>query len=1061
MDVLVALCERPNTVVSTDELLQQCWGSTLHGDNPVHKIVAQLRQVLGDNATAALYIQTIRKRGYRTVAEVLRPDPAATPLPAAWQDASPFRGLQAFQEEHATVFFGRNSANAELKLALQAQVGAGLALMLVLGPSAAGKTSLVRAGLLPGLARAEPGRDWVVVSPLTMDLGDIGEHALLDALGSVLLDWEIDGKPAFPGASAAALGQRMADAPGAVADELAQAIARELGDGGGHRCALFIDRFEAIFTLPHIDEAQRRSFLGAIEAFARSSAAVVVVGCRNDLYPRIAEYPVLMEGKARGGHFDLGRPSHAEIAQIIRLPAIAANLTFGVDAQSHARLDDILCESAFNGQDALPLLQYTLHELYRLRTPEGELSFDAFHRLGGLEGVIGQRAEEVISAMGESARAALPRVLSLVVTMSANEDIVTSRRAPWSALHGADEHAVVNTLVEARLFVSELVAGEPGFGVAHEAILRRWPRAVAWIAGHRNALRVRAGIAALAARWASEGRSSDLLLPAGRQLDEANSLLDVTTFSLSADELGLVRASAKKAARRRHMRYGTMAVVMLLAVFAGVSALIAAGANVAAQERRAEAEGLMGFMLGDLADKLRPLGRLELLDGISAKAIEYLSVSRSDEASEASLGHRAKALQTIGEVRIARGDPKGALAALSSARAITAKQLERAPRDTQVLKNAGANAFWLGQLYLDQSDWSKTEELFKAYRDFSDRVAAITPNDPDAWVEQSYAHNSLGTLELMRGNPKAAGAAFLRSIELKRRATASRPDDRVLAADLADSLTWAASAGETTGELGAAMALYQQALEQLEQLHQLAPKDALYAHRYALALQHRADLARALGRDQAALDDFAKVKDTLAQIVAAEPGNLAWQADLVAVSLRELHIRMRRDDHRTVLAAFAVILKQIDGLTAAAPDRVEWMKSKAHALQRSAVVLSAMGQRDEAMRRMDVAQALIDKVYAKNPDDVRARAMLADAALGRAGVEAADDDAKAMQRSCARALASIGKVASDSQDFRVLDPWIRASVCLGQIDKVAEAISRLDRMGYHESDYLKYLSLHR
>lgn len=92
MDVLLFLCQRAGEVVSSDEIVSHCWPGVDTGDNPLHKIINQLRRALGDSATDPTYIETIRKRGYRTLAEVRFPiGHEATASPQSWQGGSPFR----------------------------------------------------------------------------------------------------------------------------------------------------------------------------------------------------------------------------------------------------------------------------------------------------------------------------------------------------------------------------------------------------------------------------------------------------------------------------------------------------------------------------------------------------------------------------------------------------------------------------------------------------------------------------------------------------------------------------------------------------------------------------------------------------------------------------------------------------------------------------------------------------------------------------------------------------------------------------------------------------------
>ncbi|MDP9108780.1 MAG: winged helix-turn-helix domain-containing protein, partial [Pseudomonadota bacterium] len=485
MDVLRALCKEPGTVVSSEHLLDTCWGGAELGDNPVHKTIAQLRRILGDTAAAPRYIETIRKRGYRTVAEVSYADDQSL-APPPWLNSSPFRGLQAFFEDHAAIFFGRRDATARLCNAVCARMDSGMALQLVLGPSGSGKTSLIRAGLLPLLQ--QPAADAIaprLCTAIVLDAGEIGEHSLFVALASALLDWEPSDALVFPGESADSLAHRLHDDLAGVIGQVHAALAQaQLAPA---RLGIFIDRLEALFTLPQLDEAERQRFLDLLGGLARSNCVLVIAACRNDFYPRIAEYPMLMAAKELGGHFDLAAPSPTEIGQIIRMPALAAGLQFGTDPETGRALDDVLCEGAATTADALPLLQYTLQELYRLRSADNTLGFAAFQSLGGVEGAIGHRAEEVVASLDAAQRDALTRVLSLIVTVSPGDDAVTGRRAPWSALTDPAERAVVTTLVDTRLFVSELVGAEPGFGVAHEALLRRWPRVTEWIDAHRNA----------------------------------------------------------------------------------------------------------------------------------------------------------------------------------------------------------------------------------------------------------------------------------------------------------------------------------------------------------------------------------------------------------------------------------------------------------------------------------------------------------------------------------------------------------------------------------------------
>jgi len=1053
MDVLMALCRANGAIVSAEQLLEECWGSTLHGDSPVHKNIAQLRRLLGDQATAPVFIETIRKRGYRTVAPVeFNVDTAARA--ARWEGGSPFRGLLPFDETYAAVFYGRDEATQRLLASAQTQIASGLALLLLLGPSGAGKTSLVQAGLLPAMARPQAGGAALLAS-ISFDVADQGEQPLFVALAGALLDLQYDATWVFDNDNAVALGHRLAHDCDDVVAQLRRALATR---APGLRFALFIDRFEALFNANRITEAERTAFLATLEQLARSGCCLVVLACRNDFYPSIARYPLLMACKEHGGHIDLAPPAFSDIAQMIRKPAAAAQLRFGVDPATGASLDDVLCESAAARPDVLPLLQYCLHELYRLRTQEGELSFDVFHELGGLEGSIGRRADQVVLGLDEAQRGALPHIMSLVTVLSVDDEQVTSQRAPWSALRSEHARQAVTALVDARLFVTDLAGGAPVFGIAHEAILRRWPRMRDWIAAHRVTLRARARLAQQALRWDAEGRAADLLIPRGKPLDEARELATSGLWSLTSAEQQLIAMSTRKARRFEIFRLSALGLIIALAILDTALAFSAYRAQRSAEARRAEVEGLVDFMLGDFADKLRPLGKLDLLESVSGKALEYLRGSQDDALSPASLTLRARALQVIGEVSRSRGNAAQAIDALNKANAILVRQHAAAPRDVQVLNNLGINAYWIGQLHKDRNDLRSAEQAWRQYAQFADRLHALEPGKPEWWIEQSYARNNLGSLAQARGLPAVAAGEFAASIALKGRALARSPDDKLLTAELADSYSWLASARKSLGELEAAGQLHQQALDLVQRLRTRYPDEPMWVHRQVRALQHRAALALALGRDDAALDDFTAARALFAHVAQTEQDNREWQVELANIELELLKVRARLQPPAALLPE----LERVHATLAAAhrldPKNAQWATSEAVARGRIVPALLASGDVARAQREIGAAVGQLRRLQAANPARLAVRLALAEALLSAAAAHRAGLQPALAKQACGQALDMIRPVM-DTMDFEVLDPWARTTLCLPQSGDAGIPWRRLQQIGYRDSVY-RQLTVH-
>src|SRR5271165_4976132 len=433
----------------------------------------------------------------------------------------PFRGLNFFDFEHAPIFHGRTKAIGEVLEALEGQVRAQRPFVLVVGASGSGKSSLVRAGVLPLLT--QPGTvegiglwRWSVTRP---GAGGAGGDCF-DAMAAALLE-----PPALPTLqdpeslnAIRDLASELREHPDSVALRVRDALdhaarewkiqhshyleererrMRESGRSGDAdldrlqrerlelpkaRLALVVDQLEELFTTGFSPEV-RQNYISALAGLVRSGRVFVLATLRNDFYASYQEFPDLIELTKPGGKFDLRPPTPAEIGNMIRLPAEAAGLHFEQDRETGQSLDQALRDAASATPESLPLLEHVLSLLYEQQSVRGDdlMRWSDYRELGELKGALAKHAEAVFSTLGPDDQRAFPLVMRYLVTLGQGEEEVPNRRTvpyrDFVATEGIDERAgakgFVDLFIEKRLLVADTdPQGEVTVCVAHEALLR-------------------------------------------------------------------------------------------------------------------------------------------------------------------------------------------------------------------------------------------------------------------------------------------------------------------------------------------------------------------------------------------------------------------------------------------------------------------------------------------------------------------------------------------------------------------------------------------------------------
>lgn len=414
----------------------------------------------------------------------------------AWDPTrSPYPGLESFDQQDAAVFFGRKDEINELMRHLQTRldVPSGRFVALV-GPSGSGKSSLLRAGLLPRLGR-DPHRDRWVVLPALLPGRDPARNLAYSLASAYRAVVGLQRRPVEVARDLAGGSEALVE------------MARELGEAGGKRrnVLVVIDQAEELVT--RCGPQRQQEFLSLLRGALHADSPLWVVATLRSEYLSSApdraglaeaiKHPMLLEPLSR-----------ARLPEVIQRPAGRAGLDIDQDLIGRMVEDT-------TGGDALPLLAFTLHRLYQVARREGRMTVEQYVAMGGVVGALRGLADEVrndLERRGHGGRV-LPTLLKLTNIDESGEP--TRRRISHETL-SADERVVVQAFTNARLLTTKGSRAGVTVEVAHEALLRQWPPLQQAIKDVHQDLRVRSDIERLANDWEQGNRDESYLLRGGR-----------------------------------------------------------------------------------------------------------------------------------------------------------------------------------------------------------------------------------------------------------------------------------------------------------------------------------------------------------------------------------------------------------------------------------------------------------------------------------------------------------------------------------------------------------------
>ncbi|MFI7103958.1 AAA family ATPase [Streptomyces sp. NPDC050161] len=540
----------------------------------LHILIPQARRLRPAPVSAGLYdLAQWQRLWERAVADPVGDRAAASAQeeerdpadPVTVSGVCPYRGLASYRQHDTRWFFGRERSTDALVAQLRAAEETGGLVMLV-GASGAGKSSLLNAGLVPALQKGALG-------------GESGkEREVLQLVPGAAPLAELTRRiPELARVVAAADDTGAAHFTRAVREAVTAWAHRETASAA--RPVVIVDQFEEAFTLCS-DEATRRTFIQLLHAActpadpAGPAPVLVIVGIRADFYEQCLGYPELADA-LQHRHMVLGPLTTTELREVVTGPAKAVGLELE-PGLAELIVREVSADGANGAHDSgvLPLLSHALLATWQ-RRKAGRLTLSGYRAAGGIQGAVAATAERAWSGLDPTARTAA-RLLLLRLVRLGEDTQATRRRGTRRQL--ADESTDPNkteesleALVHARLVTLDSEAVE----ITHEALLHAWPRLREWIDEDRNDNLLRQRLEEDGRAWEGSDRDTSLLYRGSRLEQARDWAKSAGDTYLTRSAVEFLAASVRLRKRTVWISRGAVAALVVMAMLAAGSAVIA------------------------------------------------------------------------------------------------------------------------------------------------------------------------------------------------------------------------------------------------------------------------------------------------------------------------------------------------------------------------------------------------------------------------------------------------------------------------------------------------------
>lgn len=515
---------------------------------------------------------------------------------------------------------------------------------------------------------------------------------------------------------------------------------------------------------------------------------------------------------------------------------------------------------------------------------------------------------------------------------------------------------------------------------------------------------------------------------------------------------------ARKFVRRHRVGVTFVATTAILlvgfAVAVSVQARRIAAARNAAQLRQGQAEDLIGFMLGDLQGRLAAVGRVEVLDKVSQKAMDYFAAVPERDLTNEELFRRSQALSQLGELRISQGKLDTAAVAFRQSLALAEGLAKRDSLNGAWQLGLGAAHYYVGYMHYRRNELDSAMAQFKEYLRITERLVARSPDSLDYRNEEGLANSNIGSTREAMGDLPGALEAFNKKVAILEDLVRRDSANLQRRSDLGNGYNTVAVIQRKIGDLAGAEKSHRAELAAKEWVAARDTANKTYRERVALAQSFIGELLLTEGKPDDAAAPLAESRANYAALAAFDTANLERRRLLANADGLLGALALERGDAAGALKRFTSSRATVDSLVAKSPGNALWQYALARWTSYAGIAELELDRAPDAAANERRALAILEPALQKRPSDLNARMALAETDLALGDALARDGRTADARAAWTGALTAVDSVA---RTLRMTDPLAlqaAALVRVGRLDDARPVVAEVLRRGYRRPRWM-------